>query len=296
MRISIAGASGFLGTHLTDHLRDHGHEVMRLVRRSPTSAEESQWDPAAGTVDAELISWSDVVINLAGSPLIGNVHSDAWARELMESRVSTTRTLATAIAEQARPPAFLAGNGISFYGDHGTAVVTEDSASRGDALLTRVTRAWQEAADPAVAAGARVCVLRTAPVMDRSAPPLKWLRLLFTAGLGGRLGSGGQHMPMVSRRDWLSAVRFLAEHADASGPFNLCSAQTPTNAEFTQVLARHVRRPAIAAVPAPVLKVAAGKMSPELLGSVNVKPLALETAGFVHQDPDVEAVVATGLR
>lgn len=295
MRIAIAGSSGFLGSHLTDHLRHHGHEVIRLVRRTPSSAEESQWDPTAGTVDREVVSWADAVVNLAGSPLVGNVHSDRWAEDLMRSRVAATDTLATAIADADRPPALLAGNGISVYGDHGTEVVTEQTESRGDALLTRVTRAWQDATAPAAEAGARVCILRTAPVMDRTSPPLKQLRLLFSLGLGGKLGDGSQHMPMISLRDWLGAVSFLAESTDVAGAFNLCCAQTPTNAEFTRSLARHLHRPAVARVPAAVLRVAAGEMSPELLGSVNVRPAALERAGFDHQDPDVDAVLAAGL-
>ena len=180
------------------------------------------------------------MVNLAGSPTLGNPHSEKWARELRESRVTTTRVLAEAIATSDRKPAFLAGNGISYYGDRrdaGDPVLDESADSRGDALLTSVTRDWQAAAEPAAEAGARVCVLRTAPVMDRRSEPLKQLRLLFRAGLGGRLGDGSQHMPMISLRDWVGAAVHLAEHADASGPFNLCCPQTPTNAEFTEALA-----------------------------------------------------------
>ncbi len=142
--------------------------------------------------------------------------------------MTTTRVLAEAIAGASEPlPAFLAGNGISYYGDHGDAVLTEASDTRGHATLTDVTRAWEDAARPAVDAGARVCVLRTAPVMDRRSAPLKQLRLLFKAGLGGRLGSGRQVMPMISLRDWVGAVVHLAEHPTASGPFNLTAPTCP---------------------------------------------------------------------
>ena len=119
MRVVIAGASGFLGTHLSDHLRVHGHEVTALVRREPGSAQESRWDPAAGHVDAALIESADAVVNLAGAPIAGNPHSKKWAREVLESRVSTTRLLAETIAATERPAAFLAGNGVAWYGDHG---------------------------------------------------------------------------------------------------------------------------------------------------------------------------------
>ena len=294
MRVVIAGASGFLGTHLTEHLRVHGHEVTPLVRRE-AGPHESRWDPRAGTVDADVVTSADVVVNLAGASLIGNPHSESWAREVQESRVGTTALLARTIATSDRPPAFLAGNGISYYGDHGPAPVTEETDSRGDALLTRVARDWEAAAAPAREGGSRVCVLRTAPVMDRSAPPLKHLRRVFAAGLGARLGTGQQHFPMISLRDWVGAVAFLAESRDVSGAFNLCCPDTPTNAEFTVALAKAVRRPALLSAPAGVLAKATGKLAPELLGSVNARPAALERAGYDFEDRDVREVLAAAL-
>ena len=164
--------------------------------RSPAgrraARDQSTWDPYAGALDHALVEAADVVVNLAGSPTLGNPHSEKWARELRESRVTTTRVLAEAIAASERRPAFLAGNGISFYGDRdelGDPVLDESADSRGDALLTSVAREWQAAAEPAAEAGARLCVLRTAPVMDRRSAPLKQLRLLFLAGFGGKLGT-----------------------------------------------------------------------------------------------------------
>ena len=110
-------------------------------------------------------------------------------------------------------------------------------------------REWQAAADPAVDAGARVCFLRTAPVMDRRAAPLKQLRLLTKLGLGARLGDGRQRMAMISLRDWVGGGRHLVEHDAVTGPVNLCSPQTPTNAEFTEALAQAVDRKAFLVAP-----------------------------------------------
>jgi uncharacterized protein (TIGR01777 family) len=292
MRFLIAGASGFLGTHLRAGLLDAGHDVTSLVRRAPGTG-EARWDPYAGDLDPALVESADVVVNLAGSPTLGNPHSQKWADQLRTSRVTTTRVLADAIAASTRRPAFLAGNGISYYGDHGDEPVTEAADSRGDAFLTGVTLDWQAAAQPAVDAGARVCVLRTSPVMDRNSAPLQQLLLLFKAGLGGRLGSGRQYMPMISLRDWVGAVRFLAEHDDVHGPVNLSCPTAPTNAEFTAALAHLVHRPAFFAVPAVVLRPAAGRMAPELLGSVRAVPQVLEDAGFDFADDTVTDVLAS---
>ena len=167
----------------------------------------------------------------------------------MKSRVATTRTLAQAIADSDNRPAFLAGNGIGIYGDHGAERVTEETRSTGDALLARVSRAWQAATEPARNAGARVCILRTSPVYDRRSQPLGALRLQFKAGLGGPLGDGKQYVPLISTRDWVDAVVHLAESDTAQGPFNLCCEQVPTNEELTRALAHQVNRPAFFRVP-----------------------------------------------
>jgi uncharacterized protein (TIGR01777 family) len=294
MRFLLAGASGFLGTRLSESLTLAGHEVTALVRRSP-GAGQAQWDPYAGQLDPSLVEQADVVVNLAGSPTLGNPHSKKWASQLRDSRITTTRVLAEAIAASSHRPAFLAGNGISFYGDHGTEPVTEMSESRGDAFLTGVTIDWQAATSAAVDAGARVCILRTAPVLDRRNAPLKQQLLLFKAGLGGRIGSGRQYFPVISTQDWVAAVTFLGEHAEVSGPVNLSCPVAPTNADFTRELAALVHRPAFVRVPGAIVKPAAGRMATEVLGSIRAVPEVLIESGFRFADQDVAEVLRSAI-
>lgn len=293
-RVLMAGSSGFLGTHLRAELTRRGHEVTALVRR-PARAGESSWDPYSGHLDQAVVDAADVVINLAGSPTLGNPHSGRWASQLRESRVATTQVLARAVAASDRRPAFLAGNGVAWYGDHGDQPLDESADSRGHAFMTGVCRDWEEAARPAVRAGARVCVLRTTPVMDASSAPLRQLLPLFRLGLGARLGGGHQYMPMISLRDWVGAVAHLVEHDDVSGPVNLSCVDTPTNAEFTRALARAVGRPSLLAVPSAALRLGAGRLAPEVLSSVDVRPAVLLGSGYVFQDPDVTAVLGSAL-
>ena len=100
---------------------------------------------------------------------------------------------------------------------------------------------------------------------------------------------------MISLRDWIGAVSYLLESRDVSGAFNLCCPTTPTNAEFTRALAKAVGRKAVLAAPAPVLRLAAGDLASELLGSVNARPAALERAGYDFEDEDVREVLAAAL-
>ncbi len=295
MRIVMAGASGLLGTALGERFKASGHDVVRLTRRPATASDESQWDPDANAVDQAVIESADVVVNTAGVSLVGNVHSKKWAREVRESRVRTTTLLAETIAAAGGRQAFLVSNGIAYYGDHGTEVVTEDSPSLGNAFLTGVTREWQAATEPAAAAGARVCILRTSPVATKANPLYRMQIPLFKLGLGARMGSGRQYAPLISLPDWVGAVAYLADHSTASGPFNLCCPVTPTNAEFTKALAMALHRPAFLFAPAPILRVAAGPMAPEVLSSINLRPAALERAGYAFRNGDVHDVLGTML-
>src|SRR6476469_1659066 len=122
MRFLIAGSSGFLGTRLSEQLTGLGHEVTPLVR-GHAEAGEVTWDPYRKPLEPSVVDRHDVVVNLAGSPTAGNPHSKKWAEDLMNSRVTTTRVLADAIAASDSLPTFLAGNGIGIY------VVHEDTAA-----------------------------------------------------------------------------------------------------------------------------------------------------------------------
>ena len=297
MRVVLAGASGYLGSRLSAALSARGHSVVGLVRGPARGPGLSTWDPYAGVLDAAVVRGADVVVNLAGSPLLGNPYSTTYARTLRDSRVLTTRLLADTIAggERGSLPALVAGNGSSYYGDHGRVEVTEDSASHGDDLLTRITREWEAATHPARDAGARVCVLRTAPVLGRRSATMKVLVPLFKAGLGARLGPGSQYFPVVSPQDWVAATTLLVESPSAAGAFNVCCPRTPTNAEFTRALASLLHRPALLAVPRFALRLGAGPMAGELLRSLNLSPAALHRLGYQFRHPDVHAVLAAGM-
>jgi len=294
----IAGSSGFLGQHLVTALRSSGHEVTRLVRRPAQAADEVSWDPYADVVDVDLLAGADAVVNVAGSPTLGNPWSGRWARNLHDSRVATTGCLARALAQVASgraAPVFVAGNAVGWYGDHGTTVITEDSPSLGDSFMTQVCRDWEAATHPATDAGIRVVRLHTAPVIDRTSAPLKQMLPAFRLGLGARIGSGQQYFPVVSLRDWVGAASYLIESDKAEGPYNLAAPVAPTNAEFTQALADAVGRKARLAAPAPVLGRAAGRLAPEILGSQRIEPRRLLDSGHRFLDEDVRDVVATAL-
>src|SRR5256885_494417 len=146
MRIAITGSSGMLGTALSGALTEGGHEVVRLVRHPhpDEAAGERHWAPF-GDPDPKPYEGCDVVIHLAGAGLGDKRWSAAYKREIRESRIHGTGTLARSLALLTRPPkALLSASAIGFYGDTGATPVTEESAGAEDFLGT-LCREWEAA-------------------------------------------------------------------------------------------------------------------------------------------------------
>ncbi|HEX6248203.1 MAG TPA: TIGR01777 family oxidoreductase [Nocardioidaceae bacterium] len=296
MRIVLAGASGFLGQALREHLARHGHEVVRLVRGEALSGSESRWDPHAGQVDQAVIDSADVVVNLAGSSFYRWPLTEKFKKHFRDSRVRTTQTLAEAIARAEQPPAFLAQSGTSFYGNRGNEVLTEASAEGFDGtFLNSVTKEWEAACRPAEKAGARVCVMRTAPVLHKSGGAFRLLYLIFRSGLGGPAGHGQQYFPTISLNDWVRAVTFLAENPACSGVYNITGPSPTTNAEFSEQLGRMVHRPTFFRVPELPVRKLVPELAPELFSSFRVEPARLLEAGFEFEQPTLNDRLASAL-
>ncbi|MEU4624294.1 TIGR01777 family oxidoreductase [Actinoplanes sp. NPDC023801] len=298
MRIVIAGASGFLGTRLTERLRHSGHDIVRLVRRPSEQPDEASWDPAQGRLDAAVLAGADAVINLAGANVGDRRWTTAYKRVLRSSRLNTTDTLARTISKLPagdRPVTLLQGSGVGWYGDTGDQAVTEE-APAGNSFLADLCRVWEAAARPAEDAGTRVVLLRTAPTIDAGGALLKPLLLPFKLGAGARIGGGRQWMAWIALADWLAAAEFLVDRDDLAGPVNMVSPNPVTNAEFTRDLARAVRRPALLSVPGPVLDVALGELAGEAQRSQRVLPGVLSGAGFTWAYPEMASAIAVALR
>jgi uncharacterized protein (TIGR01777 family) len=285
MRIAVTGASGLIGSALTPRLRAAGHDVLRLVRRAPTAADEARWDPVLGTVDTGALRGVDAVVHLAGAGVAAHRWTAAYKRTLRDSRVRATACLTTALAALDPPPrTLLCGSAIGWYGDTGERAVDE-SAGSGAGFLAALTRDWERASEPASAVGMRVVWLRTGIVFARGGGAWARLAPVFRAGLGGRLGSGRQYWSFISLADEVAAIEFLLDAERVRGPVNLTAPHPVTNADATRIIAAALRRPALLPVPALALRAALGELSVEVLTSQRVLPTVLTGAGFVFQHP-----------
>ena len=297
MKIAVTGASGLIGSALLPALRSDGHEVVRLVRRTPRTADEHRWEPRHRQLDPQVLADVDAVINLAGEPIRPRPWTPAYKERLLASRVDSTATVSQALATAAaadptRTRVLLSASGIDYYApDSGDREITEEEPP-GTSFLARLCVRWEAATEPAEAAGVRVTLLRTGLVLDRGALLVRVMGLVFRAGLGGRLGSGQQYWPWISLTDEVAAIRHLLT-ADVSGPVNLTAPAPATNAEFTRELGRVLHRPAVIPVPGFVLSLLLGEFArTSILGGRRAVPVRLLQSGFRFTHPEL----ATALR
>ena len=299
MKIAVTGSSGLIGGALVPALQTDGHDVVRLVRRTPRTADEHRWDPQHRRIDPGVLADVDAVVNLAGTPIRPRPWTAGYRESVLRSRLDSTATVAEALAEAARTDpgrsrVLLSGSAVGYYGDTGDAVVDE-SFPPGEDFLAQVCTQWEAATAPAEQAGVRVAHLRTGLVIGRGALLVQVLGTVFRLGLGGRMGSGRQYWPWISLRDEVDAIRFLLT-AEVSGPVNLTGPAPVTNTEFTRSLAAAVHRPALLPVPGPAISLALGEFGrSSVLAGQRAVPAALEAAGYRFGDVTLDAALQQAL-
>jgi uncharacterized protein (TIGR01777 family) len=298
MKVAVTGSSGLIGPELVRSLRAEGHEVLRLVRRTPRTADEHRWEPAHHRIPPGLLDDVDAVVNLAGVGVGDRRWTTKHKQQVLASRVDSTTTVSRALADAAarepgRERVLLSASAVGWYGNTGDRLVDE-TAPAGKDFLARVCVHWEEATAPAAAAGVRVATLRTGLVLGPGGL-LGRLLPLFRLGLGGKLGNGRQYVPWISLRDEVDAIRFLLT-APVSGPVNLTGPAPVTNAEFTAALAAAVHRPAVLTVPRPALQLVLGEFAPVgVLAGQRAVPSVLQAAGYVHRHPELATALQSAL-
>jgi len=292
MRVAITGSSGLIGSALVPSLAGGGRQVFRLVRGVVPGANCIRWDPSTGVRDGALLEGLDAVVHLAGENIAGGRWTARRKAEIRRSRVEGTARLAEALARLARRPKVLAvASAIGFYGDRGAETLTEESPGGND-FLAQVCREWEAAAGPAAQAEIRVVNLRFGIVLSPAGGALQKMLLPFKFGAGGRVGSGRQYWSWIALDDVVGAIQHALATEALAGPVNVVAPAAVSNAEFTRVLGRVLRRPAIAPLPAFAARLAFGEMADALLlASARVVPRRLQETGYSFRYPELEGAL-----
>jgi uncharacterized protein len=290
LSVLVAGASGFIGTPLVRALRDAGHSVRTLTRSEPRRPTDFQWAPGRRPLDPAIVDGTDVVVNLAGASLANLPWTSAKRHDILSSRLDATRTLVEAMQRAENPPgAFLSGSASGYYGDRPVDVL-EDDAEAGSGFLADVCVRWEAAAADAPES-TRTVFLRTGIVLGPGGGATAPLVPLTKAGLGGKLGTGGQYWPWIALEDEVGAIVHLAT-ADVSGGVNLAGPEPAVSDRITRRVAWDLHRPYLFSVPQFALRLALQDAADEmLLSNQRMAPTKLLESGYEFRYRTAEAAV-----
>lgn len=247
LKLVIAGGSGQVGTLLARDFHQRGHEVVVLSRKAAEALwRVVPWDgETLGTWATEL-DGAHAVINLAGRS-VNCRYSARNRREIMQSRVDSTRVVGQAIARASSAPrVWLQASTATIYAHSYDRPNDETSGILGGCEVSApetwrfsidVATSWERVFAEAVVPQTRKVAMRSAMVISPDPGGVFDVLLgLVRRGLGGRAGDGRQYVSWIHDQDFVRAVDWLLEHNDMEGPVNLAAPNPLPNAEFMRAL------------------------------------------------------------
>ena len=259
MNVLLTGASGLIGKAIKSELTKRGNTVYPLVRNRHEGPFVYMQESDEIFLDQSI--HLDAIINLAGA----NISERRWSRkvkeQIVQSRVRTTATLSTAIANLNRKPeVYLSASAIGYYGVHSSSILSESSPAGKD-FLAQLAVDWEKATEPAQAAGIRTCLLRFGLILSPSGGMVKNLLLPFRLACVGPIGSGHQMLSWISLPDTISIMKELIKDKRLSGAINLVSGQPASSQEFARALSKSIKRPALPKIPAGIVRMMFGEVA-----------------------------------
>lgn len=297
--ILITGASGLVGTRLTELLLQKQYQVSHLGRsRKEGKISSFQWNVSTGVMDEDAFKNIDTIIHLAGAGVADKRWTEARKKEILESRTKSTALLFEKLKSKTHAiKTVVSASAIGYYGfGESDEILTEQNLPSSD-FLAQVTKQWEEEVDKISNLGIRTIKLRIGIVLsDRGgalaqmAAPVKW-------GVGASLGSGKQWVSWIHLDDLCKMFIKAMEDESLSGAYNATGTSYCTNEELTKAIATALSKPLwLPPVPGFVLKIMLGEMADMVLSGSKVSSQKIQRTGFAHQFKNLDEAVADLLR
>lgn len=299
-QILIAGATGLIGSELTQKLVSLGYQVMVLARNPekvnkllPKSVGYIEWNGSFTNWLVREVEKSYAVINLTGEGIADKRWTNIRRIKLVRSRLGTTRALAKACSfSSTKPSVFIQASAIGYYPTSDGNISFDEDSRHGSGFLSRLTMDWESVARHEIPDGIRKVLLRTGIVLSNSGGLLPKLILPLKFYVGGWLGSGNQMLSWIHIHDHINAILFLLENSSCSGPYNLVSPSPVTMKVMVKSFAKAMHLPAYTSVPAFVIRILFGTMGEMvMLSSQQIVPKRLLDSGFQFTYPSINDAV-----
>ena len=293
--ILITGASGLIGTQLTEMLLQKGHAVSHVGRtRKKGSIPSFVWDVDGGTMEEEAFKDVDTVINLAGAGVADKRWTASWKKEIRDSRIKSTELLAKYLNRNPQVKAVVSASAIGYYGVEAVDERTETSEPGND-FLADVVRDWEVEVDKIK--DKRIVKLRIGIVLSEKGGALKQMAAPVRFGVGAPLGSGQQSVNWIHINDVCRMFVHAVENENLNGVYNATGPYAVTNQELTTAIAKELHKPLwLPAIPTFALKIMIGEMADMVVKGSTASSKKIQQAGFAFQFLTLEGALADLLK
>lgn len=289
-KILISGGTGLIGTRLTQLLPEYGYRPMILSRskRDLKGTDSYIWDVREMQIDEAAIREADHIIHLAGAGVADKPWTEKRKREIMNSRVQSTRLLAQALdLTDNKVKSFISTSAVGFYGDGGDELLTEDKANGSD-FLAKVCRNWEDEAQKIADTGLRTAIIRVGLVMSTQGGALPKMKQTAAFGLLSPFGDGRMYNPWIHLDDVCRMYIHAIQNENCSGVYNGAAPEPVRNSELVGAIKEAMDRFALVIpVPTFVLKTLLGELSIALLAGYKTSAKKILDSGFEFSQPDL---------
>jgi uncharacterized protein (TIGR01777 family) len=292
-RVLISGGSGFIGSALCRELLAGGHQLTVISRR-PTAVALQFGGRVRAVADAAALSSDevfDVIVNLAGAPIVGLPWSARRKRVLLHSRLHTTQQLLDFVARaHTHPTVWVQASAVGYYGAH-SPIPLDENAAPGQGFAAELCEQWEALTAVLQTQNVRCITLRCGLVFGRSGGALPPLLLPFRFGLGAVVGDGQQYLSWIHIEDLLRLIAHSIADESVQGTVNAVAPDSPNYQAFTQLTGELLQRPVVLRIPAKVLRSLLGEMATLLVDGPHIQPQRLQQMAFEYRFPSLRSAL-----
>lgn len=265
---------------------------VRILTRSKKSSDISglsyhHWDIADESIDESAMKGVEAIVNLTGAGIADKRWSAARKKEIIDSRVLSTRLLHRAAAESdAQLKSYIGASAIGIYGDQGSKLQTEDMMGSTDDFMVEVCRQWEEEHQTFTAHTDHLTILRIGIVLSNKGGALVPMQMPTKFGNAPYFGNGRQVYSWIHIHDMCKIIEDALRPSFNPGIYNAVAPHPATNKELMKAMAKG--RAITYPVPSAMMKLILGEMSNTILNSTAVSASKIKESGFSFDYPRID--------
>ena len=298
--VLITGGTGMVGKSLTQHLLNNQYKVIilsRSVQNNQANANLSYalWDVKKQQIDIAAVQAADYIVHLAGAGVVDKKWTDAYKKEIIDSRIDSSKLLFNALQNnENKVKAVVSASAIGWYGADAVPVkpfIETDEAD--DSFLGLACKLWEDSVSAFTSLGKRAVKIRIGIVMSNDGGALAEFKKPIKLGVASILGSGKQIVSWIHIDDLCRAFIAGIENEKMNGSYNAVAPSPVSNKTLSITLAKAMNGKLYIPLHVPefVLKIMMGDRSIEVLKSATVSCKKLLDTGFTFEFNNIEDAI-----